>query len=187
MKFSSLVFREDGRLPDELRRLIFLNESPYISLRQGNSHVRVQIDGPKEGSKIFFNISGDRRYPELNSIFSKILLLDTQLDINIEVIEEDGSILSTIVNCIVLSMCHSNIPLVDFPCSVTYSKIGVDLSGQEEGSGKVMAVYLMNSMKIVYYKIEGKMDIEKIERVDEMGREAVKKVYKILRDELLNQ
>lgn len=178
---KNTFFREDGRFKNEIRRFIIKSEFPYTSLRQGNSHVQVKIDGPKEGSKLYFYITGTtndtKRYYELFSIFDNILLLDSQLDIYVNILEEDGSLLSTIVNCIVLSICHSNIPLKDFPCSITYSEKGVDLSASEEGSGRVTVVYLMNSKKLVYYKAEGKITLEKLQNIDEIGRIAIEEIF----------
>lgn len=106
-----LVFREDGRLPDEIKRLKVTYEHPYTLLRQGNTHVKVRVDGPKEGNKIFLHFSNEKRYQELHSILTNVILTDSQLDIFIDVIEEDGSVISTIINCIILNICYSNIPL----------------------------------------------------------------------------
>ncbi|KAK6090443.1 hypothetical protein P3W45_000540 [Vairimorpha bombi] len=198
-----MSYREDGRKISEIRRININHSYPYTTLIQGNTHIKVNIDGPKEGNKLNINVSYSktsrqeqasekRTYEyenELYSIFDQIILTDRQIDIAVEIVQEDGSILSSMVNCIALSLCHSNVPLCDYPCGITYSNLGVDLSGSEEGGRHcvIIVVYLMNTGKIIYYKSIGKITMEKIQSINEMGREGIYEIYKNMKEFLIRE
>lgn len=196
-----MMFREDGRKKDELRQLKINYSNSYTYLKQGNTHVRAKTDGPKEGNK--FNVSivfskssrqeqiNEKRIFELETeiynIFNHIILTDNSVDIEIEVIQEDGSLISTIVNCVTLNLCHTSVPLIDFPCSITYSEVQ-DLSIYEEQGRNfvVNIVWLMNRQKIIYFRSIGKVTQDILHKINAEGFLSCAKIYQQMKEYLLS-
>lgn len=197
------MYREDGRKISEIRKIKIKYSYPYTTLIQGNTHIKVNIDGPKEGNKLNINVSysktsrleqaNDKRIyeheNELYNIYNQIILTERQVDIFVEIVQEDGSILSSMVNCIALSLCHSNVPISDYPCGISYSNLGIDLSNMEEGGRNcvINVVYMINSGRIIYYKSIGKITLEKLQHINEMGKEGAYRIYNIFKENLLNE
>ncbi|KAF9762491.1 Exosome complex component RRP41 [Nosema granulosis] len=201
-----LEFREDGRTEEQIRRIEIehgkLNNNGYIMYRQGNSCVRAVCNGPREGNRILFHvrfsktarqepISEKRLYDYedvLQKIFSEIILAENQLDIDIDVIQEDGSLVSAMVNCIYMCLCYSSVPLLDSICSVTLSENFVDLSSSEEGgrNAAVVLVYLINKKQFLYVRSAGRISKDRLEKLLERGTVATEEIFSTLKTYLLN-
>lgn len=202
---SSLEFREDGRTNEQFRRLEIehgkINNNGYIMYRQGNSCVRVICNGPREGSKIQFHVKfaktarqepiAEKRIYDyedvLQKIFSEIILAESQLDIDVDVIQEDGSLVSAMVNCIYMCLCYASVPLLDSICSVTLSEKLIDLSGSEEGSREavLVLVYMINKKQYLYVRSVGRISKDKLEKVFARGSEACEELFTHMKKYLL--
>ncbi|EQB60299.1 exosome complex exonuclease rrp41 [Vairimorpha apis BRL 01] len=195
------MFREDGRKKDEIKQIIIKNLNSYTYLKQGNTHVRVKSDGPKEGNKLNISMvfSKSSRQEQINekrifeleteiyNIFNNIILTDNNIDIEIEVIQEDGSLISTIVNCVTLNLCYIGVPLIDFPCSITYSRFQDLTLCEEQGRNFfINVVWLMNREKIVYFKSLGRVTQEVLQKINEEGFLGCKKIYQQLKSFLIS-
>jgi exosome complex component RRP41 len=175
-------FREDGRKPKELRRMeissCYIEGTTRIDYRQGNTQVVAVSSGPREAGKlninaVFYSVArqepiNEKRVGEyeahLHEIFGNIVLSNSSVDIDIVVKEDGGSVLSAMINCITLCLCHLGVPMADMCVSTTLAGECVDLSGAEEGGRTpvVVLAYLMNSRKIAFFQSSGRITRDRL-------------------------
>lgn len=169
------MLRNDGRFPSETRRTEFLFKRAggkgIVYWRQGNTIVNTTISENREKPQLSINLNftetsrnepiNERRIYEMKqkiyAIFSDLIDLDFAIEINIDVLGDDGSVFSVIVNSISLACAYSGIHLKDMCVSVTLNE-NADLTQYEEGHGAaVCIVYSPNKDKILYLESFGKL------------------------------
>ncbi|ELQ75042.1 Exosomal 3'-5' exoribonuclease complex, subunit Rrp41 [Trachipleistophora hominis] len=154
---NELGLRVDGRLPCEIRRvdICYLNE-PSIVYTQGLTKIRVSIAGPKpKSTKFNLNITvsinrsarteinewgrlADDHKHRLHNLFKTILILKpaSSVDIDILVLEDNGSLYSAMVNSVSVCCAYAGIQMLDLvlSCSIgIYTQADLfDLCGAEE-------------------------------------------------------
>ncbi|AFM98975.1 ribonuclease [Encephalitozoon hellem ATCC 50504] len=182
MLVSEEGFREDGRRPNELRRVEVAKKmvegKGIVDMRQGNTQVSVMCSGPKEIGKMsieveFYAVSrqepvNEKRMLEyedvLLDIFSDVLLPEALVDIKVIVREDGGSLLSTMINCITICLSYFGMPLTDMCYSATVGGGCVDLTSTEESQRipVVTVAYLMNRKSIAYLSLNGRIVCDKL-------------------------
>ncbi|KAM0681708.1 Exosome non-catalytic core component [Glugoides intestinalis] len=169
------LLRYDGRLANEMRNTNFtfkrIDSKGIVSWRQGNTIVNTTISQRKDKAQLSVNIKfqetsrneqmSDKRIYEMEqkifSIFSGVLGADQQLEVNVNVIGEDGSLFSAILNSISLSFASFGIAIEDMCVSVTLNE-NIDLCAEEEkNSFSTCLVFCPNKQEILYLESFGKV------------------------------
>ncbi|KMV65446.1 ribonuclease [Encephalitozoon cuniculi EcunIII-L] len=183
MLVSEEGFREDGRRPNELRRIEAtkrrIGEKGRVDMRQGNTQVSVICSGPREIGKLsvgveFYAVSrqepvSEKRASEyeglLLDIFGDVLLPEASVDIQVIVREDGGSLLSTMINCTTLCLSYFGMPLVDMCYSSAVAEGCVDLASTEESQRVpvVTVAYLMNRKSILYLSLSGRVACSRLQ------------------------
>lgn len=162
------LLRCDGRLPQEMRRMEmgqeYIENRPFVSFSQGNTRVRTSILANKDKGQFCVNINfselsrnepmNDRKVYEIKSkltaIFQPIVLTDSQVEVNVEVMEDDGSLFSVLVNSISLCLCFCGVVLKDMCCAITLND-KADLCSEEENKGYACTVVLSANLGTIYF------------------------------------
>ncbi|KAI8909527.1 ribosomal protein S5 domain 2-type protein [Gorgonomyces haynaldii] len=171
--------RMDGRRPNELKRF-HTRLSPIQSadgsafLSQGNTQVLCLVYGPKQPTKkqgllnVVFNIArfshvgSKERLLELSQLivqtFEPVILKHTfpksQIDVYIQVLQTDGSILAAAINATSLALADAGIPMLDLVVGVSggfgSGQALLDLNASEENleTPQLTIGYLPRSQKI---------------------------------------
>lgn len=179
-RIDATKLRYDGRLPEELRNTQFkfnrIDNKGTVTWRQGNTLVNTSINSSKEKQtivKVKFQESSrreplnDRRIYEIEqktiSIFNLVLKGEQQLEINVDVLSDDGSLFSAIINSITLACAHCGVPISDL-CISTTANDCIDLCSQEEKTSfSLCLVFCPNKEKILYLDSIGKAQKEQME------------------------
>ena len=143
-------FRFDGRKPLEFRSINYKLDDTAVYFNQGLTKLKVSVSGYTNFNKQDLSISVnninsslskskiDNVVQQLKSTFLSVIRFQTKstLSVNIDVLNLDGSILSTAINALSLSLCLNGVELLDI---VTCTNIGVfnnnlliDLNNYEE-------------------------------------------------------
>lgn len=154
---NELDLRIDGRLPSEIRFVdICYMSGPSIVYTQGLTKIRVSVAGPKpKNTKLSFNmalsinksarievnewnrLAEDLRH-KIYDLFRSILIPrpTSSVDIDILVLEDNGSLFSAIVNSVSICCAYVGIQMLDLvlSCSVgIYTEVNLfDLCAAEE-------------------------------------------------------
>lgn len=164
--------RTDGRFSNELRKLTIeqhtIENKTYVTFSQGLTKVRTSISQNKEKGQVgvlvnFSELSrneplNDRRVYEMKtkiaSIFNDAVSSDFQIDINIDILQDNGSLFSVIINSITLCLCYCGISINDMILSLTCNNY-TDLIYEEE-KNSCCVVMSANFNKILYFHLSGK-------------------------------
>lgn len=187
--------RNDGRFVEEFRTMdcVFrkLENKGLICWRQGNSIVNTTISQNRDKQQLSLSINflessrndpiNERRLygmrQKILGIFTPLIVPDNQVDITVEVVGDDGSMLSVIINSITLACMCCGINLSDMCLSVTLDE-GVDLNYQEEGRGfAVCVVFSPNRDKILHLESFGALQQGKFEEAVKLGVRACKALH----------
>lgn len=167
------ILRKDGRFAEELRKIqidhFIVENRNYLTFSQGLTQVRTCIFQNKEKGQIGVNLNfsdlarnepiNDRKLYEMKnkiySIFSNVVSSDYQIDINIEVLQDNGSLMSVIINSITLCLCYSGINIKDMILSLTCNDL-MDLTTDEEKQYFAIVVMSANYNQILNFQLSGK-------------------------------
>lgn len=193
------LLRYDGRLANEMRNTNFIfkriDSKGTVFWRQGNTIVNTTISQRKDKAQLCVNIKfqelsrndaiSDKRIYEMEqkvlSIFSEILGPDQQLEINVDVLGEDGSVFSAILNSISLSFTSFGIATEDMCVSVTLNE-NVDLCAHEEKkSFYICLVFCPSKEEILYLESFGKVQKVNFQNTVMNGINACKQLHKEFR------
>ncbi|KAI5170503.1 exosome complex component RRP41 [Pancytospora epiphaga] len=166
--------RIDGRFPKELRRIQIehkvINGSGIITLAQGLTKVKIALCKLKPKGQLNIALSfndtsrsdqiSDRQLyvfqSKLTEIFTTVIACQHQVNIDASIIQDDGSVLSVLINAISLCLCYHGIPMIDMCISVTLNDM-YDLCSKEQNKSFVATVvYLVNSDRLIYFKSAGR-------------------------------
>lgn len=194
------MLRNDGRFPDEPRETECsfrrMGTAGLIYWRQGNSIVNTSISQNRERSQLEVNVSfleasrnepiSEKRVHEMKqkifAIFSGLLGIDSQVEVNVDILGDDGSIFSVIINSITLACVYGGVGLSDMCVSATLNE-NVDLTYYEEGkSFSTCIVYCPNRDKILYLESFGGIQRMQLESVVNKGIEICKRLHKRFRE-----
>ena len=124
----------------------------------------------------------------IKSTFNSVILFhnfqNSVIEINLHIINLDGSLLQTSINATTLALASSGIPLIDYVCAcsaaVYNQSILLDLNNVEESDcpNATLAV-LPNSNKIAYLSLETRLHLDRFHHLYNLTIEA----SKILRQE----
>lgn len=204
---TSASFREDGRRSRELRHIVInkgiIDSYGYIDLHQGNTVVTAVCNGPRDKGKLCVKVSfssvsrheqvNDKQIAEYEStlveIFTSLILHDEQIDIELVVKQDDGSLVSVMINCISLCLAYSGVSMLDMCCAVTLNDGCADLSSCEEGSrGPVLTLgYLFNRQKVAYLNMTGKCLNQTFVRMSMEAIEYCNTIYHEMKSFLVKQ
>lgn len=129
-------FRFDGRRPFEFRSIDYKLEDNNVYFNQGLTKLKVNISGYNNFNKQELNIfvnninsnlsksKVDSLIQQLKSTFLSVIKfqLKSSININIDILNLDGSLLSTAINALSLALSLNGIELLDI---VTSTNIGV--------------------------------------------------------------
>lgn len=184
-------YRIDGRKALETRamaaRQSTVDNKLLFELDHGATKVAASIDGPKERHRQKHMVSVDISFLDttqqehqgnsekvreleknVRDVFKEVLLLpeSSYVEIAVVVKQDDGSVFSTVVNCISLGLCYSGIPMKDVVVGATVGFVSntffVDICGAEESyKYPYMTIALMmHRRKIAYLRMAGKIEYE---------------------------
>lgn len=180
--------RIDGRRPEEIRKIQYtLNTTDAdgsVEYKQGNTHILVSISGPKQGKHEtctirprlamarFCTMSNRRRYDndkrmmeferELKDILEGNVIQESlnnsEIDVNVLVLVDDGSVEAAVINACSLGLMNAGIPIKDYLIACTSGCVEdtaiVDLNDYESKSRALITEYIVaissRSKDIVY-------------------------------------
>lgn len=201
-------YRLDGRKACELRNTILrhcnIDNKVCLELEQGSTKVVSLVSGIKGKAKTknklnistaFLDVAREEKRKSVEKIceiekvvtdvFLKILIMPTNssLDIDVTIKQDDGSLLTAIVNCISLNLCYSGVPMKDTVVATTVGFVSntffVDICGVEENHKyPYMSLILMiHSKKLAYLHMFGKIEPEGFEDMFRHGYEASNRLF----------
>ncbi|KAM0675845.1 Exosome complex component RRP41 [Gurleya vavrai] len=200
-------FRIDGRKPENIRRITINhqthNNTPHLSYSQGITHLNLSLSNIKRQStklrvKINFSLSSlkenikmDHKAFELENILINTfedIIIEKQVFICIEVVQDDGSLISSMINAISLFLCLCAIPIYNLVVSVQISKIRegmlCDTTFFEEGRDGLILGYIHNNKNIAYLQVFGKLKPTSIQNLVEKAKLKCDELFLIFRDYL---
>lgn len=203
MIFSDLkVLRPDGRFPTEMRRMLVQfgsnDNKGYVLLSQGATTIKTTISKIKEKKQLNVNLNflqacrneplNERKVYEikqkLNSIFALLLPNENQIDINVDILQDNGSLFSTIVNSISLALCYCGINMIGMCVSLTFNNC-VDLCHAEENqSFSICVVTIPYKNEILYFESFGKIQKGELSKCLESSKDYCNYIYNYFKEEL---
>ncbi|CAG0917020.1 unnamed protein product [Notodromas monacha] len=128
----------------------------------------------------------------IEEIFESAILThlypESQIDIFIEVLEADGSLVAAAVNASTLAVMQAGLPMRDFVCASTVSLVNdepvVDLNHLEELLvGSILTLAVMPTRKSrIFLDMSSRFHLTSLEVVTKAAEEACEKVYLEIRD-----
>ncbi|TBU07065.1 ribonuclease [Hamiltosporidium magnivora] len=210
-------FRYDGRKPNELREVAiksgYLNKCGYIDLQQGGTKVRSILYGPKEKGQYKENIkfkisfydvarqeSGkhEKKIDEcetlLSELFKPIISISESnyLEINILIKQDDGSLISTLINSVTILLCYCGVQIKDMCISITscfFKGISLlDLSNNEENIRipSLVLGYFPHRKTIGLFQSTGKTDTDSIKKLYFENLKAIDTLFSVFSNFLKN-
>ncbi|KAM0678760.1 Exosome complex component RRP41 [Binucleata daphniae] len=183
-------YRLDGRKADELRKIEIIhkiiNNTTYLTYRQGLTHINCtpfSIEkryNYKIKPNIIFSQIANKENRKMNhkmyeieniiiNTFETIIIGEKQLGINIEIMQDDGALISCILNSISLFLCLHSIPIKNMLITTHIVKLreGIicDPIYVEDGKDALILGLYMNTDSIGYLTVNGKLkeaDIDKL-------------------------
>lgn len=202
---SAALLRVDGRLPNEPRRIkmssSIIGNQGIVDYSQGDTQIRISTCQSKDKNQMAINLAfsdfarnepmNERKIFEmktkLTAIFCPMLLSDNQIDINVEVKQDDGSLFSVIVNGITLCLCYTGVTLKDMVLSVSMNDM-LDLCTDEENKGyQCSMAYSVNYEKIIYFDCNGRSQRRALTACIIAGVDYLKELHSFFRDLLGSQ
>ncbi|MFX0069162.1 MAG: exosome complex exonuclease Rrp41 [Promethearchaeota archaeon] len=114
----------------------------------------------------------------------------TVVDVFVEVLEADGGTRCTAINCASLALADAGIPLRDLTSAVAGGKadgrIIIDLSDVEDkhGEADVPIAMMLRKKEITLFQMDGRLTVDELKEVLEMGKEGMNQIYELQRDAL---
>jgi len=192
--------RNDGRFPEEPRTVQCsfkrVENTAVVYWRQGNSTVNTSIssNGNKQQLAINLNFLESSRNEPMNekrvyemrqrllAVFAGLLPAEAQIEINVDIICDDGSLFSVIVNSISMACMYSGISMRDVCASVTVNR-NVDLNyREEERTFSICIVFSPNLNSILHLEALGRMQQYEFEDGLRMGVEMCKRQHSKFRE-----
>ncbi|ORD99420.1 hypothetical protein A0H76_892 [Hepatospora eriocheir] len=179
--------RLDGRQSNELRNTTIKKINEQVIFSQGLTSVRVFTEkSDKFEVKILDCDDIDRKVFEMKLKLERLftpLINQTEVAVNLYVIQDNGSLFSTLVNAITICFCYSGIHLNDFVVGITLNQ-NLDLCLIEEKKEDYLnLVYSVKNDKILYLESVGKIYSEFLVERIETGIKATK----VLHNDLVNK
>lgn len=209
-------YRVDGRMAQELRAVTLrhghVDGKAFVDLEQGCTKITTCVSGVKERTRqrgkvnlsMAFLGEAQQRYRKnsekasemersIVAIFEQVLLLpeNSSVDVDVCVRQDDGSVLSAMINCISLSLCHCGIPMKDVVVGMSIgfaaNTFFVDICGAEEGYRypHMDTALLIYKKKLAHLHMIGKIEHEGFQDMFRHGYEASQRLFAQLRP-LLN-
>lgn len=170
----------------------------FVVLGQGNTRVRTSVTPARDKNQLdvsigFSDVSrnepmNERRVYEMRTrllgIFGPLISSDSQVEVNVDVKQDDGSLFSVIVNSITLCFCYCGVSLKDMCLSVTLGDC-VDLCSEEESrSFQLCLVQSPSRQKILFLESSGKCQRRVLELAVSRGSECCKSIHTSMREYL---
>lgn len=205
---STEGYRLDGRKASEIRSTLLryrsVGNQTCLELEQGCTKVTTLLSGmkarPKHKNKLnisifFLDVSREEKGKNtdkardlekvVTDVFLKTLILPpgASLDVDATVKQDDGSLLTTIINCISLNACYSGVPMKDIVVGMTIGFVSntffVDICGVEENYKypHMSTVLAVHGRKVVYLHLLGKVEHRGFEDMFRHGYEASGKLF----------
>lgn len=192
--------RNDGRFPEEFRTVecSFKKQENQgvVYWRQGNSIVNTSIAHNRDKQQLAVNLNflessrsepmNERRVYEMRqkllSVITALVSAEAQIEINVDIICDDGSIFSVIFNSISMACMYSGVSMTGSCASVTVNKC-VDLNYREEGRPFSVCVVFSPSMeKILHLEAFGRIQRYEFEDALRMGVEMCRRQHNKFRE-----
>jgi len=137
---------------------------------------------------------GDKRILELaaaiKSTFEPVIQTHlyprSQIDIYVQVLQQDGGLLSASINAATLALINAGIPLIDYVCAVSSgvhsTQALLDLTTLEENDVPNMTVAVMpRTGKATLVTLETRLHVDRFEEIFRLACDAGKVVHKEMR------
>ncbi|KAF8999076.1 hypothetical protein BDQ17DRAFT_1427982 [Cyathus striatus] len=157
---------------------------------RANINVEVGVAAFSTGEKRKRTGRGDKRILEIastiKSTFEPVIQANlyprTQIDIYVQILQQDGSVLQTCINGTTLALITAGIPMVDFVCAVTggvhQTQAMLDLTHLEENDVPNVTVAMMpRSGKVALVTLETRLHVDRFEEIFRVAGEAGKVVH----------
>lgn len=196
---ESQQLRNDGRFPEELRTVHCsfkkIENRGVVRWRQGNSIVSTSISQNREKKQLTINLNfldssrnepmNERRIYEMRQqiqgVFSAIISPETQIEVNVDIICDYGSIFSVIINSISVACMYSGISMSDVCISATVNS-NADLNYHEENKPFSLCLVLSpNTERILHLQAFGRIQRYEFEDALKMGVNTCKMYHDRLR------
>jgi len=111
----------------------------------------------------------------------------SQIDIYVQVLQQDGGLLSACINATTLALASAGIPLLDFVCAVSAGVHStdplLDLTALEEGDVPNVTVAVMpRTGSVAMVGMETRLHVARFEEVCRLAGDAGKVVWREMRD-----
>lgn len=201
---DSKDLRPDGRFPDELREMKFefgcVENKGFVLFSQGSTLVRTTISKTESKKQLNINLNfsqtsrndplGERKQYEMKqkliSIFGALIPNENQIEANVEILQDNGSLFSVIVNSISLAFCYCGINTTEMCVSLTLNNC-VDLCYVEENrSFGAISVVDPAKDEILYFESFGPLQKGELLKCLEASKMHCNAIYQRFRSELIS-
>ncbi|KAL6121937.1 component of the 3 5 exoribonuclease for 3 processing of 5.8S rRNA [Nucleospora cyclopteri] len=198
------TYRIDGRTNEEFRNISIEtgrnNFDGFITLFQGETVVRAtqKIPNDKTKFKVVINFLETACSAEMNErkqydlkfgleqVFNQIVTDKLPVYIEITVLQNNGSLFSSLINVCTLCMCYCGIEMSDFAVSLTFNE-GIDLCLAEENKTyDFCIVYLFNQGTVIYQECVGQVQRKTLLESQQKAIYFCKKLALIFQKNLIN-
>lgn len=139
-------------------------------------------------------VKQDRRLGEwtsaLEETFKDVIMVTTfprsEIDIFVEVLNADGSVLAAAFNAVMLALVNAGIPMIDYLIAVNVGSIQgqpvLDLNRMEEASNNpsLTLAFLPRSSTVAFAALEPRLESDKLGAVLDLARTGALKLWEIL-------
>ena len=115
------------------------------------------------------------------------------VEVNAVVLEADGAVLSTVINCATLAFANAELEMHDLLCSCSAVELSgqvvLDPAGSEErfGEGAVTVAYMPSMNEVTLLRQSGEMEVDKVLEAVDLCLDGCSKVQALMRDFLVHQ
>lgn len=194
--------RVDGRFSNELRDVNIqfecIENRGYVVLSQGCTTIRTYVSKNKEKKQLSINLVfsqicrneslGERKVYEMKhelvSIFETLIPNENQIEVNVEILQDNGSLFSAIVNSISLAFCYNGISTTEMCVSLTLNEF-VDLCHSEENKNFSICIVLIPvKNEILFFESFGRLQKGELLKCLEMSKVHCEIIHNLFKKEL---
>lgn len=114
----------------------------------------------------------------------------SQIEIHVEVLNADGSVLPTAINAVTLALINAGVPLYDYVVATSVGHLGktplLDVNRLEEGGptsgapSMTIAAYGRAPTMSLLVTQDGRLPLDKLESMTELSRSGIRKLFELM-------
>ena len=110
--------------------------------------------------------------------FSSIIMLEqynkSDININVQILESDGSVICSIINAVTMALLHSGIMMNDICVACTVGSVNKQISldlnqAESNNSGTVPIAIAARTKDIIYLQLDNKLNMDQLSACLELG------------------